>query len=103
MKKYQKEAREIEKLKKQLKNTRSSVERTKDSKLWNHEAGIRKKIRKLNEMSIKHSKEFGEVYDGYLRLLDIVSERILRNYNLQKRTRFYFEEVIGSNREAYIS
>ena len=103
MKKYQKAAREIEKLKAQLKNTENSVANSKDSNLWNHESSVRKRIKLLKGLGEKTIKDYITVYNGYLKLLDTISVRLLSYYNKKNGTHYEFEEIVKTDRNGYVS
>lgn len=103
MKKAQKALREFEKIREQLDKTEAIVRHTKDSKLWDHEAIVRKRIKALREIEAREFKDFGEVYSGYLELLNEISARLLSHYNKRKKTDYRFEEIVGTDREGYIN
>ncbi len=103
MKKAQKAMREFEKIRSQLEQTAHIVQNTKDSKLWDHEAIVRKRIRALKELELRDFKEFKDVYQGYLELLDEISARLLNHYNKKKGTSYKFEEIIKTDKTGYIS
>jgi ATP-dependent RNA helicase SUPV3L1/SUV3 len=103
MKKAQKALREFEKIASQLAQTENIVSKTKDAKLWDHEAIVRKKIRALKELEYMQFKEFQHVYGGYLALLDEISVRLLNHYNKKKGTSYQFEDIIGADKAGYIS
>ncbi|HAN20097.1 MAG: RNA helicase [Clostridiales bacterium GWF2_36_10] len=103
MKKAQRTIRDFEKLKLQLQNTENIVRNTKDSALWNHEASIRKKIKILKELQYKQMKEYNDVYNGYLELLDVVSVRLLNFYNKKNGTDYKFEDIISKDKQGYIN
>ena len=99
MKKAQKIMRDFKKLKSQLHQTENSVFHCKDSNLWNHEASVRKKIKKLRSFSNKQIKEYNDVYDEYLQLLDTISKRLLNHYNKKNGTDYEFEEVVSKDKK----
>ncbi|MDD4699814.1 MAG: DEAD/DEAH box helicase [Oscillospiraceae bacterium] len=103
MKRAQKAMREFEKLKSQLRQTENIVNHSKDSNLWNPEANVRKKIKALKNLSDKQFKEYNEVYHGYLKLLDNISERLLKFYNKKNSTSYKFKEVVERDKSGYIS
>lgn len=103
MKKSQKMQRDFDKLKSQLKQIEQIARNSKDANLWSHEAAVRKKIKALKAFENKDIKEYKAVYDGYLSLLNTISERLLRHYNKRNKTAYIFEEIIESDRAGYIS
>lgn len=103
MKKAQKAMRDFEKISGQLDQTAQIVRNTKDSKLWDHEAVIRKRIKALKELKFRDFKGFDDVLQGYLELLDEISIRLLRRYNKKKGTDYQFEEIVKTDKAGYIS
>ena len=88
MKKNRRIQREFDQIKKTLRRTEQIVASTKDSRLWDHEAALRKKIKQLRSMQWAELDGFDDDYDGYVALLDAVSERLLNHYNKQKGTHY---------------
>ncbi|NLA87183.1 MAG: RNA helicase [Clostridiales bacterium] len=103
MKKAQKALREFEKIASDLDKTAHIVRNTKDGKLWNHEAAVRKKLKALKELEFREFRDFKQVYDGYLELLDEISARLLNHYNKRKGTSYRFEDIIKTEKTGYIS
>jgi len=104
MKKAQRSLREFEKLKSQLRQIENSVNHCKDSNLWNHEASVRKKIKELKGLNDKQQfKEYNALIDGYLKLLDNISMRLLNFYNKKNATDYKFEDVVSKDKKGYIS
>ncbi|SHI10034.1 ATP-dependent RNA helicase SUPV3L1/SUV3 [Sporobacter termitidis DSM 10068] len=103
MKKAQKAMREFDKISAQLDQTAHIVHNTKDGKLWDHEAIVRKRIKALKELEFREFKGFDDVYRGYLELLDEISVRILRHYNKKKGTDYDFDEIVKTDRAGYLS
>ena len=103
MKKAQKAMREFDKIKSQLCQTEHIIRNTRDSKLWDHEAIVRKRIKALKELEFRDFKEFKDVYQGYLELLDEISARLLNHYNKKKGTSYKFEEIIATDKAGYVS
>ncbi len=103
MKKAQKALRDYQKLKSQLKQISEIANSTKDSNLWNHEAAVRKRIKELKDPRYKEMRNYTEVYNGYLQLLDNISVRLLNYYNKKNKTQYKFEEIIESDKRAYES
>jgi len=102
MKKYRKVQREFDLIKRALRRTEQIIASTKDSRLWDHEAALRKKIKALRSMQWAELEGFEEVYEGYVALLDTVSERLLNHYNRQRGTNYRFEEVVAEDRRGYL-
>jgi ATP-dependent RNA helicase SUPV3L1/SUV3 len=103
MKKAQKAMREFEKISTQLQQTAHIVRNTKDSKLWDHEAIVRKRIKALKAMDGRDFKDYQKVFQGYLDLLDEISIRLLKHYNKRKGTDYQFDEIIGADKAGYVS
>ena len=103
MKKARKAQREFETIKKQLDQTAHIVSNTRDSKLWDHEASVRKRIRALHAMHYRDLKGFDEVLNGYLALLDDISKRLLNHYSKKKGMSYKFEEIVETDRDGYIT
>lgn len=103
MKKAQKAMREFSKLSSQLKQINEIVNNSRDSNLWNHEAAVRKRIRELKDPQFKLIRGYSEVLKGYLHLLDKISRRLLNFYNKKNKTNFKFEEIVQTDKTAYIS
>ncbi len=103
MKKARKAQREFEQIKSQLKHTEEIVRNTRDKKLWDHEASVRKRIKALHAMHYRDFKGFDDVLNGYLALLDEISIRILNHYNKKKGLSYDFEEIVATDRDGYIT
>lgn len=102
MKKARKALREFEKIKEQLSQTAHIVRSTKDGKLWDHEASVRKKIKALREMDFREFPDFQRVYDGYLELLDEISRRLINHYNKRRGTDYQFDDIVKTDKAGYI-
>ena len=94
--------RNFRKLKNQIPQIDEIVKNTKNSALWEHEASIRKKVKALKEMKGFNFKEFNQVYNRYLELLEYVSRRLIEDYNRKNNTDFKFEEIVLNNYEGYL-
>ena len=103
MKKARKAQREFEQIKSQLKHTAEIVRGTRDAKLWDHEASVRKRIKALHTMYHRDFKGFDDVLNGYLALLDEISVRILNHYNKKKGLSYDFDEIVATDRDGYIT
>ena len=103
MKKAQKALREFEKIEESLDKTAHIVRNTKDGKLWDHEAIVRKKIKALHELEFMEFRNYKKIWDGYLALLDEISERLLNHYNKKKGTSYRFEDIVKTDKAGYIS
>jgi ATP-dependent RNA helicase SUPV3L1/SUV3 len=102
MKKHRRIQREFDQIKKTLRRTEQIVNGTKDKKLWDHEASLRKKIKALRGMQWAELDGYEDVLEGYIDLLDTVSARLLNHYNKQKGTNYTFEEVVAEDRRGYL-
>lgn len=94
--------RNFRKLKNQIPQIDEIVKNTKSSALWEHEASIRKKVKILKEMKGFNFKEFNQVFNRYLELLEYVSRRLIEDYNRKNNTDFKFEEIVLNNYEGYL-
>ncbi len=103
MKKAQKAQREFEKIKSQLSQTAHIVRNTKDSKLWDHEAIVRKRIKALKAMDSRGFRDYPDVLERHFELLNEISRRLLDNYNKRKRTDYQFDEIVATDHEGYVS
>lgn len=103
MKKARKALREYEKIKSQLDQTAYIVKNSRDSKLWEHESSVRKKIKALKAIHYRDFKDYDSVLIGYLKLLDEISTRLLDHYNKKRGTSYRFEEIIQTDRDGYVS
>ena len=103
MKKAQKILREFDILSSQIKQTEEVVRHTKNGKLWNIEAAVRKKIKALNDLDDKQFKDFNSVYKRHLQLLDEISVRLLDHYNKKNSTDYDFKEIVATDRKGYVS
>jgi ATP-dependent RNA helicase SUPV3L1/SUV3 len=103
MKKAQKAMREFDKIASDMDKTAHIVRNTKDSKLWDHEAIVRKKIKALKELEYREFRDFNKVYEGYLELLDEISVRLLNHYNKRKGTSYKFEDIVRTDKAGYVS
>jgi len=102
MKKARRVQREFDQLRKALPRTKQIIASTKDSRLWDHEASLRKKIKTLRSLYWADLEGYDEVLAGYIDLLDAVSVRLLNEYNRQKGTNYTFEEVVAEDRRGYL-
>ena len=103
MKKAQKAMREFDKLSEQLHTTADIVRHTKDAKLWDHEAIVRKRLAALRDMEFREFKDYDKVFEGYRELLDEISVRLLNHYNKRKGTSYDFDEIVAADRAGYLS
>lgn len=70
--------------------------------MWEQEASIRKKLKKLESMKDENIRNFKEVYNNYSHLLDYISKKLVKNYNIKHNTNFDFYEIIKGNRKNYL-
>ena len=103
MKKAQKALRETAKLKQALKHIENGVAKAKDSGLWHHEAAVRRRLRALRGLADRQHKDYNEVYEGYLRVFDNISVRLLEHYNKKHSTAYRFEDIVTRDRDVYLS
>lgn len=94
--------RNFRKLKNQLSQIEEIVRHTKTKALWEHEAALRKKLKELREYEDAELKDFKNIYNSYLNLLEYVSVRLIDDYNKKNNTDFYFDEVVRDHFESYV-
>lgn len=95
--------RDFKKLKGQINQIEEIVHHSKPGALIEHETSIRKKLRQLKDMENQGFKEFTEVYDRYLELLEDVSKRMLEDYNKKNNADFDFYQVIRGNYNSFLN
>lgn len=94
--------RNFRKIKNSYNQTEYIVKNSKINSLWEQEASIRKKLKKLETMKDENIRDFKEVYNDYLHLLDYISKKLVRDYNIKYNTDFDFYEIIKGNRKNYL-
>ncbi len=94
--------RNFRKIKNSYSQTEDIVQHSKINSLWEQEASIRKKLKKLETMKDENIRDFKEVYNNYLHLLDYISKKLVRDYNIKHNTDFDFYEIIKGNRKNYL-
>ncbi|APF27386.1 hypothetical protein NPD7_1665 [Clostridium sporogenes] len=94
--------RNFRKIKDSYSQTEDIVQHSKINSLWEQEASIRKKLKKLETMKDENIRDFKEVYNNYLHLLDYISKKLVRDYNIKHNTDFDFYEIIKGNRKNYL-
>lgn len=94
--------RNFRKIKNSYNQTEDIVKNSKINSLWEQEASIRKKLKKLETMKEEHIRNFKEVYNNYLYLLDYISQKLVNDYNIKHNTDFDFYEIIKGNRKNYL-
>lgn len=95
--------REFKKLKSQIKKIEEIAKNSKPSALYEQESILRKKILLLQEMEKEGFKEFQEVMENYEEILEIVSKRLLEEYNRKNNTDFDFYSVIRNNYKSFLN
>lgn len=94
--------RNFRKLKNQLSQIEEIVRHTKTNSLWEHEASIRKKIKELKEYEKVDLKDYKNVYESYLAILDYISARLIEDFNRKNKTDFYFDEIVNEHFDSYL-
>lgn len=94
--------RNFRKIKNSYSQTEDIVQHSKINSLWEQEASIRKKLKKLETMKDENIRDFKEIYNNYLHLLDYISKKLVRDYNIKHNTDFDFYEIIKGNRKNYL-
>ncbi|KGO13257.1 helicase-related protein [Clostridium botulinum] len=93
--------RNFRKIKNSYSQTEDIVQHSKINSLWEQEASIRKKLKKLESMKDENIRDFKEVYNNYSHLLDYISKKLVKDYNIKHNTNFDFYEIIKGNRKNY--
>ncbi|MBU5298747.1 RNA helicase [Clostridium sporogenes] len=94
--------RNFRKIKNSYSQTEDIVQHSKINSLWEQEASIRKKLKKLETMKDENIRDFKEVYNNYSNLLDYISKKLVKDYNIKHNTNFDFYEIIKGNRKNYL-
>lgn len=94
--------RNFRKIKNQIHQINEIVKNSKTNSLWEHEASIRKKLKQLKEFEGAGLRDYEEVYQSYLEILEYISERLVKDYNNKNDTKFNFRDIIEDNYEGYL-
>ncbi|HBJ2613542.1 TPA: RNA helicase [Clostridium botulinum] len=94
--------RNFREIKNSYSQTEDIVQHSKINSLWEQEASIRKKLKKLETMTDENIRDFKEVYNNYSNLLDYISKKLVKDYNIKHNTDFDFYEIIKGNRKNYL-
>lgn len=94
--------RNFRKIKNQIHQINEIVKNTKTNSLWEHEASVRKKLKQLKEFEGAGLRDYEEVYQSYLEILEYISERLVKDYNNKNDTKFNFRDIIEDNYEGYL-
>ncbi|WP_434302140.1 helicase-related protein [Clostridium botulinum] len=94
--------RNFRKIKNSYSQTEDIVQHSKINSLWEQEASIRKKLKKLESIKDENIRDFKEVYNNYSHLLDYISKKLVKDYNIKHNTNFDFHEIIKGNRKNYL-
>lgn len=94
--------RNFRKIKNQIHQINEIVKNTKTNSLWEHEASVRKKLKQLKEFEGVGLRDYEEVYQSYLEILEYISERLVKDYNNKNDTKFNFRDIIEDNYEGYL-
>ncbi|WP_291575543.1 helicase-related protein [Clostridium sp. UBA4548] len=94
--------RNFRKIKNQIHQINEIVKNSKTNSLWEHEASIRKKLKQLKEFEGAGLRDYEEVYQSYLEILEYISERLVNDYNNKNDTKFNFRDIIEDNYEGYL-
>ncbi|GFP74791.1 helicase-related protein [Clostridium fungisolvens] len=95
--------RNFRKIKNQIKQIDEIVRHTKTNALWEHEASVRKKLKELSQFRREELRDYDEVYEGYVDVLNYISERLLEDYNKKNNSFFDFYSIVRNNFESYVS
>lgn len=95
--------REFKKIKSQIKQIQEIAKNSKSSSLYEQEVTLRKKILLLKEMEQEGFRDFKSVMDAYEEVLEMVSKRLLEDYNKKNNTEFDFYNVIRNNYNSFLN
>jgi ATP-dependent RNA helicase SUPV3L1/SUV3 len=94
--------RNFRKLKNQVSQIEEIVRHTKTNSLWEHEASVRKKVKELKEYEVEDLKDYKNVFESYLAILEYISSRLIEDFNRKNKTDFYFDEIVNEHFESYL-
>ena len=94
--------RDFIKIKKQFKQIEEIAKHTKGNALWEHEVAVRKKLNALKEYEKENFRDYKNVYENYLELLECISIRLIQEYNKKNNTEFSFTDVVKGKRASYL-
>lgn len=94
--------RNFRKIKNQIPQIEEIVKHTKTNALWEHESAVRKKIRQLKEFEDSDIRDYNQVFERYLDILEYVSERLIEDYNRKNNSNFKFHEIVKDNFDNYL-
>lgn len=95
--------RNFRKIKNQIQQIDEIVRHTKTNALWEHEASVRKKLKELSQFRREELRDYDKVYEGYVDVLNYISERLLDDYNKKNNSSFDFYSIVRNNFESYVS
>jgi ATP-dependent RNA helicase SUPV3L1/SUV3 len=95
--------RNFRKIKNQIQQIDEIVRHTKTNALWEHEASVRKKLKELSQFRREELRDYDKVYEGYVDVLNYISERLLEDYNKKNNSSFDFYSIVRNNFESYVS
>lgn len=95
--------RNFRKIKNQIQQIDEIVRHTKTNALWEHEASVRKKLKELSQFRKEELRDYDKVYEGYVNILNYISERLLDDYNKKNNSSFDFYSIVRNNFESYVS
>lgn len=94
--------RDFTKIKKQFKQIEEIAKHTKGNALWEHEVAVRKKLKVLKEYEKQNFKEYKNVLENYLELLEYISIRLIDQYNKKNNTLFNFKDIVKGKHANYL-
>lgn len=94
--------RNFRKLKNQISQIEEIVKHTKTNSLWEHEASARKKLKELREYENENLKDYKNVYESYLNILEYISKRLVDDFNKRNKTDFLFDEIVYEHYDSYL-
>lgn len=94
--------RNFRKIKNSFGQLENIAKHTKPGALWEHEASVRKKLKELREYKNDNLKDYDDVYEAYLELLNYISERLIQDYNYKNGTDYSLQNILQNNYEGYL-
>ncbi|MDP4145025.1 MAG: helicase-related protein [Bacillota bacterium] len=94
--------RNFRKIKNQFTQIKEIAKHTKPGALWEHEAAVRKKLKAIREFEGQYLRDYDEVHENYMELLEDISKRLIDDYNKKNGTSFNFNHIVRENFEGYL-
>lgn len=94
--------RNFRKIKNSFSQLENIAKHTKPGALWETEANIRKKLKELKEYKNENLKDFDNVREEYLELLEYISKKLIEDYNNKNGAEYDFNDIVRDNFEGYL-